>query len=267
MTATGIKIGHDGPVGRLRHFVRTALYLGWVRVQRRYVGSSIGALWSLANPIATTLILFVVFAHFMRVPIPRYGLYLVAGIIPWTFLATTLNTVTQSLTSRRDVLQSSLVSPVVFVIADVAAELIMFALAYLVLLLLAAIAFGAPGAVLLALPLVLAPLVVFTGAVAVAVAFLSVRFRDLPHLLQVFLAMSFWLVPVVYSVDMVPEPFRFLVNYNPFALMILPATLVVHGGILPSAKLLAASAGMAALACLAGWWVQRILRRDLVFHL
>lgn len=266
MTTREFETG-GGFIARARHFVRTALYLGWVRVQRRYVGSSLGALWSLANPIVTTLILFLVFAHFMRVPIANYGLYLVAGIVPWTFLATALNLATQSLTSRRDVLQSSLVSGVVFVIADVAAELIMFALAYLVLLLLAALVFGAPAAAAFALPVVLAPLIVFTGAVAVAVAYLSVYFRDLPHLLQVFLATMFWLVPVVYSVDMVPEPFRFIVNYNPFALMILPSILVVHGGILPSAKLFATSVGMAGLACLGAWWVQRRLRRDLVFHL
>lgn len=266
--ATGADLAAGrGPVSRLRHLVNTAFFLGWTRLRRRYVGSTLGALWSLANPIATTLILFLVFAHFMRVPVPNYGLYLVAGIIPWTFLATSLNAATQSLTSRREVLQSSLVSPVVFVVADVAAELIMFAIAYLALLVLAWIIFGPPSLVVLALPIVLLPLVVFTGAVGIAVAFLSARFRDVPHLLQVFLAMMFWLVPVVYAVDMVPEPFRFVVNYNPFALMILPATLVVHGGILPSAKLFATSVGMAALACLLAWWIQRALRRDLVFHL
>lgn len=268
MSATGIDWQDEaGMLGRLRHLLRTAIYLGWVRLKRRYVGTALGALWSLANPIATTLILFLVFAHFMRVPIPNYGLYLVAGLMPWSFLSTSLNTVTRSLTSRRDVLQSSLLSPVVFVIADVTAELCTFALAYLVLLLLASAVFGAPGLAVFALPIVLLPLVVFTGAAGVAVAYLSVRFRDVPHLLQVGLAMMFWLVPVVYSVDMVPEPFRFVVNYNPIALMILPATLVVHGGILPSAKLLATSAGMAALACAAAWWIQRALRRDLVFHL
>ena len=266
--AAGVGLSADrGLVPHLRHLVAMVLFLGWTRLRRRYVGSMLGALWSLANPIATTLILFLVFAHFMRVPVANYGLYLVAGIIPWTFLATSLNAATQSLTGRREVLQSSLVSPVVFVIADVAAELIMFVTAYLALLVLAWFIFGPPSPAVLALPVVLLPLVVFTGAVGIAVAFLSVRFRDVPHLLQVFLAMMFWLVPVVYAVDMVPEPFRFVVNYNPFALMILPATLVVHGGILPSAKLFATSVGMAALACLAAWWIQRALRRDLVFHL
>lgn len=267
MTAAASPGAADGRLVRLWHLARTAVFLGWVRLQRRYVGSTLGALWSLANPVGMALILFLVFAHFMRVPIPNYGLYLVAGLIPWTFLSTSLNVATQSLTSRRHVLQSSHVSPVVFVIADVTAELIMFALAYLALLVLAWIMFGSPGAAILALPIVLLPLVVFTGAIGVAVAYLSVRFRDVPHVLQVFLAMMFWLVPVVYAVDMVPEPFRFVVNYNPFALMILPATLVVHGGILPSAKLFLTSAGMAALACLVAWWVRRRLGPDLVYYL
>jgi ABC-type polysaccharide/polyol phosphate export permease len=254
-------------MAQARDLVVTVGYLAWVRLQRRYVGSAIGLMWSLLNPIASTIILFLVFAHFMRVPIENYGLHLVAGAIPWAFLSAALNGATVSLTSRRTVLQSALTPPVVFVLADVGSELVMFLLAYAAMLILAAIVFTPPTAAIVALPLAIIPLVVLVTAGAVAVAFLSVRFRDVPHVLQIFLAMMFWLVPIVYSVDMVPEPYRFLINYNPFSLMILPATIIVHGGHLPSLKLLLASFGMAGIACVVAWRVHRALRSDLVFHL
>lgn len=95
----------------LADVLRTVSYLAVIRLQRRYVGSAIGALWSLLHPLATTLILIVVFSNFLRVPISNYALYLVAGAIPWGFISSGLTTASQSLISRREVLQSSLVSP------------------------------------------------------------------------------------------------------------------------------------------------------------
>lgn len=256
-----------GSTGALRNTLRTICYLAVIRLHRRYVGSAIGALWSLLHPLATTLILIVVFTNFMRVPITNYALYLVAGAIPWGFISGGLTTASQSLIGRREVLQSSLVSPAVFVLADVFAEFITFVVAYAVLLVLAALIFQPPAPIIALLPLTLLPLVIFTFAASIPVAYLAVRFRDIPHILQIFFAMMFWLVPIVYSPDMVPEPYRNYIIYNPFSLLIQPPVILAHGGAIPSARLLGGGIAVGLATIAIAWFAHRRLGRDIIYRL
>ncbi len=251
----------------LADVLRTVSYLAVIRLQRRYVGSAIGALWSLLHPLATTLILIVVFSNFLRVPISNYALYLVAGAIPWGFISSGLTTASQSLISRREVLQSSLVSPALFVLADVFAEFITFVVAYVVLLILAALIFHPPDPIIALLPLTLLPLVTFTFAAAIPIAYLAVRFRDIPHILQIFFAMMFWLVPIVYSPDMVPEAYRTYIVYNPFSLLIQPPVILAHGGILPSMRLLGGGLAVGLVTIIIAWVAHRRLGRSVIYYL
>ena len=56
----------------------------------KYSGSSLGALWSVIFPLVTVFIYLVVFANIMGARLPgssniySYGVYLIAGIVPWT---------------------------------------------------------------------------------------------------------------------------------------------------------------------------------------
>ncbi len=254
-------------VASLLEGMRTVSYLALIRLHRRYVGSAIGALWSLLHPLSTTIILIVVFTNFMRVPINNYALYLVAGVIPWGFLSGALTTASQSLIARREVLQSSLVPPALFVLADVLSEFITFIVAYVVLLVLSALIFEPPGPMIVFLPLTLLPLVIFVFAASVPVAYLAVRFRDIPHVLQIFFAMMFWLVPIVYSTDMVPETFRHFIVYNPFSLLIQPPVILAHGGVMPSLRLLGAGMTVALATAAIAWIVHRRLNREIIYHL
>ncbi len=65
----------------------------------RYSGSSLGFIWSFIYPLITILIYMVIFGNLMGARLPGmvsiwgYGVYLIAGLVPWTAFA---NTVTRS---------------------------------------------------------------------------------------------------------------------------------------------------------------------------
>src|SRR3954451_1780142 len=57
----------------------------------RYQRSMLGFLWSLLHPILMMTILSLVFSHLFKTPIKNYAVHLFAGMVPWGFLAASLN--------------------------------------------------------------------------------------------------------------------------------------------------------------------------------
>ena len=65
-------------------------------IRGRYKGSLLGILWSFLNPLLQVTVYAIVFPYLMRGnPIDNYLLYLVTGIIPWTFFT---NSIIQGMT-------------------------------------------------------------------------------------------------------------------------------------------------------------------------
>ena len=69
--------------------------------------------------------------------------------------------------------------------------------------------------VAICLPLILIPLVLISCGIAWFVASLGVFVRDLPHVVGIILLMLYFLTPIFYSVEMVPESFRAILLFNP----------------------------------------------------
>ena len=53
----------------------------------RYKGSVLGILWSLIEPLLMLVILYVIFTHIFKSDIENYALYLLLGIIMWSFFS------------------------------------------------------------------------------------------------------------------------------------------------------------------------------------
>src|SRR4051812_21240945 len=115
MTDTG---GRQGKASAAISLFPSIIYLARATLWRRYCGSLLGFGWSLLNPVVAISVYFVVFRIFVRVPLENYFLYLVSGLLPWTFLSAALMTATRSLIDRRLALNASTASFLTFVFAD-----------------------------------------------------------------------------------------------------------------------------------------------------
>ena len=60
-------------------------------IRGRYKGSFLGVLWSFINPLLQVLVYAIVFPYIMRNTVDNYLIFLVVGIIPWTFFTTCIN--------------------------------------------------------------------------------------------------------------------------------------------------------------------------------
>lgn len=184
----------------------------------RYRGSVLGFLWSLLNPLCFMLIYTLVFHFYMRIGgVEHYAVFVFCGLLPWIWTSASLVEGTSSIVSSGHLVTKSMFPPQVLPAVTVLSNLVNFLLALPVLalfLLLSGIPFGM-GVLSLPLLLVLHALLLF-GCV-LALAPLNVRYRDVQHVVANVVNVLFFLCPIIYPVDTVPERFRFTLELNPFA--------------------------------------------------
>ena len=68
---------------------------------------------------------------------------------------------------------------------------------------------------LVAFPVVLAVETLLVTSLTLLVAVGNVYFRDLEHIIGIFVMLWFFLTPIVYSMDIIPANMRNIFNFNP----------------------------------------------------
>ena len=59
-------------------------------IKLRYRGTSFRILWSLANPLAFTAVLYLTFKRVLQVDIQNYPLFILSALFPWQWLSNSI---------------------------------------------------------------------------------------------------------------------------------------------------------------------------------
>jgi lipopolysaccharide transport system permease protein len=185
----------------------------------RYRRSVLGFFWTLGVPAAMTLVYLVVFKFIARVEVENYGLLLVTGIIPWTFFSSAILTGTDSIVANFSLLSKVPVAHNAFPLADVTAGFINLLLS-LPVLLIAALYYGRyPDITWLLFLFYYGCLFIqaYAGSLIFAIAF--VYLRDIRHMTAILMQIWFYLTPVLYSTDLIPEKYQTMFMLNPLYML------------------------------------------------
>lgn len=195
----------------------------------RYQSSVLGYLWTLLRPLALFTILYLVFVRLLKigVSIPYYGIYLLFGIVIWGFFVEATNGGVVSLVSRADLLRKIRFPRYVVVASVGASALISFGLSMIVILLFVLLARVPVRLDVLWLPLLFVELVAVSLAWALILAALYVRYRDVSYIWEVVLQASFYAVPIIYPLNLVPMRYAKVILLNPMAQIIQDARYVL----------------------------------------
>jgi len=197
----------------------------WNLTQRelkaRYRGSALGFLWTFVNPLLLMSVYGLVFGVIQKQTIPHYTYFVFVGLLPWIWFSTSVGTGAATISERRDLLTKVRFPAQVLPATVVLTNLVNFLLSLPLMFALGAV-FGVwPNVHALAFPLVLFTQLVFTLAVTFIVSALNVRFRDLQHIVQNVLTLWFFVTPVLYIPNAVPEfARRVYLIINPMAVLI-----------------------------------------------
>jgi lipopolysaccharide transport system permease protein len=192
-------------------------FLVWRDVKVRYKQTAIGAAWAVLSPLLTVLIFAVVFGRLAKIPsdgLP-YIVFAFAGFLPWTYFAQALARSSTSLVGNAHLITKVYFPRLIIPLSSVLTPAVDFGLSVLTLFGLMAWYRIAPTWNLLALPAYLLLAGVIAFSVALWLAPLNVRYRDVNHTIPFLVQAWMYASPVVYPVSLVPEPWRVLYSLNP----------------------------------------------------
>lgn len=257
----------------LANFVRKLVLqrnLIWNFVRRdlraRYVGSLMGFFWAVIHPLVLLASYSFVFSIVFQIrpyqsATENFALYLFCGILPWLYFQDTLARSCTSVTDHAHLIRKTVfpseILPVSLLLSNLVYHLIGVGILCLVLA-----ASGLLKWTVLFLPLFLGALMLLCLGLGWFTAAIQVFVRDAAQILSVVLVFWFWLTPVFYSLDQVPDQYRPYLQSNPLAM-------AVHGyrdclleGRLPAWQELAVLWLLAAVAFTAGGLVFRVTKRE-----
>ncbi len=241
-----------------------ALALKELRV--RYKRSALGFIWALLNPLMMMVILTVVFSTIMRFAVDHYAIFLISALLPWTFFSQALSYSVESIVMNAELLKKIRVAKSIFPLAALVANMINFLLSLLPLLLILVFLRFPFHWTWIYLPIPLISLFFFTAGCAFFFAAANVFFRDVSHIVQIVLSGWFYLSPVLYSIDFLPQKYRLLLRFNPMLYILNGFRMAIYYGHLPTLQNMAASLSLGAITLLLGYSVFRRFERTFVFY-
>jgi ABC-type polysaccharide/polyol phosphate export permease len=176
----------------------------------------------LLKPLALGGVLFVALRVFVRIQVDEpYILVLLTALFPWVWFQTAVLLATPSFAGNGALLKKVPFPRAVLPLASVLNNGIHFLLTIPVLIILLAIYGRHPDLTwLVGIPyLALIQLALLMG-VALFIASLDVYFRDLEHLTEVLLNLVFYVTPILYPLERVPEKWHPLLKVNPLTSLI-----------------------------------------------
>lgn len=237
--------------------------------QARYLGSVLGTLWSVLNPLAMIFIYTVIFGQVMRNRLPgvddgtSYGIFLCAGLLPWTMFTETLQRCTTVFVDQGNLLKKMTFPRATLPTIVAASSLLSFAIIFGLLLLVMILLGRFPGVALLGfVPLLLLQQAIAVG-LGVALGVVNAFFRDVGHVVGILLQFWFWFTPIVYPLSILGSRARLLVALNPMAALVDGYQGILLRGTSPDWAALAPHVFLAVAALITGRFVFRRLAGEM----
>jgi lipopolysaccharide transport system permease protein len=235
-------------------------------LKARYRGSLLGFFWSFVNPLLLLLVYSFVFTYVLENKvegIQPYALFMFCGILPWTWFASSLTEAAGSLISGGNLIKKVLFPAEVLPFVCVLSNMVHFFLGLVILFgFLAYYRHPPDPADLIWFPVAVVVQAIFTAALALILAALTVHFRDIRDLLANVLTLWFFATPIIYPWTQANvRRFKWIFDANPFThLAISYQEILFYHGPIGHWKWLLALGGVSVILFLAGYWVFDRLR-------
>lgn len=209
---------NNNDIDLYKQFVKTIFKM-------RYRGSILGFLWVLLKPFFMFFLLYVIFSAISGqvgdLTSKQYAIYLLSGLIIYTFFNEGITWGLNSIMERADLIVKINFKREIVVISALTMALINFGINLLIIGVIGII-LGINFSVVGLGYILLICLTMFIGMYGIAFfsSIWMVYVRDLGHIMELVLQLLFYASAVFFPIEMIPEKYRFVVEYNPIAIFI-----------------------------------------------
>lgn len=187
-------------------------------LKNRFLGSYLGIVWAFVQPIVTILIFWFVFqVGFKSAPVEDFPfiLWLICGMIPWNFFSESVMGSTNSVLDNSYLVKKVVFRVNVLPIVRIFSSLFIH-LFFIVLIFIMFSIYGyKPSIYNLQVFYYLFASIILVLGISWITSSLVIFFRDLGQIINILLQFGFWLTPIFWSFNIMPEKFHFLFKLNP----------------------------------------------------
>ncbi len=186
-------------------------------LKSRYRNTWAGLLWVVLNPIIIFTVQAIVFKNILKIDVKNYYLFLLSGLLPWIFLVQSIEMCTSIFVSNAAVLRSFKIDPLILIFSQLLDNFINFICVFFILFFVGTFShkIETPES-LFWIPVVFALMILAAAGLSLIFATLQVFFRDTRFIIQFVFQIMFFATPIFYPVDLIPEKYRFVTNFNVF---------------------------------------------------
>lgn len=192
-------------------------------IKARYKQSVLGYFWIILNPFFQMLVMSFVFSYLLKIKPPGnipYNLFVYSGLLPWTLFVSSVTTSTTSLVDDKELIKKIYFPREIIITATTIAKIYDFLLASIVFVAFMFFYHIPISGLLVFLPFILLIQIFFSLGISLFLAAGNLFYRDVQYLINLVILVWFYLTPVLYPVELVPQKVKIIYQLNPMSVLI-----------------------------------------------
>jgi lipopolysaccharide transport system permease protein len=186
-------------------------------IKVRYRRTLIGIGWAIIQPLFQMIIFSIIFGKFAKLETGQipYPVYIYSALVPWQFFSRSLTEASMSVVGNAGIISKIYFPRVILPLSVILSAGFDFLFVFAVLILLMIIYGIFPSLNIIFFPLFLILQLMCALGVALWLAPINVKYRDVKYTLQFLNQLWFFATPIVYPPHIIPEKWRVIQFFNP----------------------------------------------------
>ncbi len=185
-------------------------------IKLKYRRSYLGIIWSLLEPLLTTIVLTIVFGTLFENKNPTFPVYILCGRLLYTFFSQSTTAAVKSIRVNASMIKKVYVPKYLYPLSSILFNYVIFLLSLIILCILAVVFHVYPNLNTFGVVIPLIVLLLFSLGVGMILATIGVFFRDMEYLWNVALMLIMYTCAIFYYPErLMKSGFAWILKYNP----------------------------------------------------